>query len=225
MTDFLDIDKASAMSFDIETLGLEQNVVCLSIGIVRFNPFYREVVPAANDKLHLHFSLFDQIASNGRKVDMNTVDWWAGQSAAARQELYKSLESLETMQETLEKLRVWFLRRPVTHGFWSRGILDWNVIEHMKPGLIPYNEWRDQRTLCATMPTMHIPRPVVHTEHDAYEDALYQARYIAGIFTTLKEQSDERAKYETREALPTEDSLAPADEQTTNGGFKTLGEN
>lgn len=199
----IDISKASAISFDIETLGIPANSVCLSIGAVSFNPFMREVVPQAHEKIHLHLPMFAQM-DMGRHVDLRTVDWWHDQTAAARTELYKSMDQVESLEKVLEQFRVWLLRTKPTHGYWSRGPMDHNIIDSLLPGVIPYYLWRDQRTLCAMAPTLYIPRMAAHTEHDAYEDALYQARYISAVHAQITEDQDERAALlATRYTAPT----------------------
>lgn len=191
----LNLNEARAISFDIETLGVAANSVCLSIGAVAFNPFIREVVPQESERIHLHLPTFEQI-TNGRKVDMSTVHWWANQTNAARSELHKSVDQIATTGNAMEAFRIFLLRNKPTHGYWSRGPMDHNIIEDLKPGLIPYYLWRDQRTICDMMPTLHIPRMTAHTEHDAFEDALYQARYIAAVYSTLTEQQDARERLE-----------------------------
>lgn len=207
----IDIRNARAISFDIETLGLGPDSVVLSIGMVAFNPFMKEVVPQPHDQFHNQFSVFDQIIM-GREVESGTVSWWGEQSAAARQELMKSVQNFNNFpdsggrgqqshtQKVFEQVRIWLLRRQPTHGYWSRGSMDMDVMNHLatetlgRDALFPYNQWRDQRTLCAMFPTYHIARSVVDTEHDAYQDALYQARYIAGIHAKLQEQEDDRQR-------------------------------
>ncbi len=100
---------------DIETLGLENDAVVLSIGAVKFRLDTRDSQRTLDDPSRCFYSILDtdDQRSRGRTISDSTVEWWATQSRKARsvffsEEKEQSKDVVERLGEFLSKVRrVW----------------------------------------------------------------------------------------------------------------------
>lgn len=165
---------------DLETLGINNAPVIVSIGAVKFckagilNEFYVTVSPQ---------SCMDM----GLKMDVSTVIWWMGQSKAAK-EVFTAPNFL--LQTALLKFNEWF-------GFgkdypvWSNGAtadLVWLSSAYRHTNI--KNPWsfrseRCYRTIRNLFPDIRVPDTGV--SHNALDDAKYQALTLIAINEHMEE--------------------------------------
>ena len=164
---------------DIETLGLDIGSAILSIGAVRFDEdglgdtFYREV------------SLKD-CQKNGLKIDAGTLEWWMEQDENAQ----RVLSGGDMMSEVFIALRKWY---DDADEVWANSpAFDCVQLEYAGSKLFmdmpwEYDERRDFRTaknLVEVDPDVDMDG----TEHDALDDAKYQAIIASRILRELEDE-------------------------------------
>lgn len=171
---------------DIETLGTACDAPILSIGAVAFDiesgeilaRFYRAIDPSS--------------ALERSRADGGTLCWWMGQSDAARNAAFSG-NSL--IAEALAALLVWFARFHPSPPIWANGpSFDISILETafrtygMKPPWA-YNAARCVRTIKAVAGDIEMParRGV---EHNALDDAVYQAACVCACWRALKHISN-----------------------------------
>jgi hypothetical protein len=171
---------------DVETLGLRENTVVLSIGACVFDSaglgadFYIELSP---DRQH-------------GSIDLSTIRFWLNQESkgiqcpisgtASVQEAIVSLGEFlgDACQGEYEDLVIWangidFDLPKVTNLYNYLGLpVPWK-----------YNAVRDARTIYKTF-ALYGTKPEHLAKHNALADAQYQASYLASIFNNLQELCD-----------------------------------
>jgi hypothetical protein len=120
-------------------------------------------------------------SQENRSIQQSTIDWWATQPAAARDEAFAEQDRIP-LDQALDELGrlIWHSKR-----VWAQGpTYDMNILEHAyksygKP--IPWQFYavRDSRTVFSLWPGL--PKPA--TSHHALEDC---RRQIALLQTTLQ---------------------------------------
>jgi hypothetical protein len=168
---------------DIETLSLQPNAVVLSIGAVRFDPHSDIVASHFNANVNAQ----PQIAAK-RDVDASTVGWWLSQSEQARNAVSSSLLGLAPDPETVLRLLNDFVCEEPDTRLWGYGATfdnaalrslynDFNV----KPAW-SYKHDRCARTIANLEAATTVPKlEFAGVKHNAYHDALNQARYVQHI--------------------------------------------
>ena len=172
---------------DIETLGGTPDGVILSIGAVRFD-----------DK-----SIFDDFYVNvtiqscldvGMKIDPKTIEWWFGQSDAARSALFVDTISIT---DAMNRLREWFKKSADKKIVWANGAafdlaivrrafdltgvgcpFHWGNEMCMRPirriGYMLGRDYsKDKKTGGVTL-------------HNALEDARLQAKYVMEVLALVR---------------------------------------
>ena len=168
---------------DLETLGVEPGAAICSLGAVRFDAgglgktYYGEIdLPSCE--------------AAGLTIDAGTLEWWLGQDDEAAAVLAGG-ESLETILATFGE---WYAD---ADEVWANSpTFDCELLEaayeavSMEP---PWNywEWRDYRTLKKLPGAADLEHEGV--EHDALDDAEYQAQVAARTLATLQEWAGEEA--------------------------------
>lgn len=123
---------------DVETLGIRENAVVLSLGAVSFRlePGQRNDYDSyVLDGFYVKFDVKDQVRNYGRKIEEDTLNWWKRQGATAREVLKPSVDDV-AMADGLAEFNAWI--RDID-GFkfkdsyvWSRGTnFDFPKIESM----------------------------------------------------------------------------------------------
>jgi hypothetical protein len=163
------------LMIDLEGLGTGPDTTILTIAAQSFDPLgsgYNE------RKYYARVTLESQ---ENRSIQQGTIDWWATQPAAARDEAFHEQDRIP-LDQALDELGrlIWQSNR-----VWAQGpTYDMNILEHAyksygKP--IPWQFYavRDSRTVFALWPGL--PKPP--TSHHALEDC---RRQIELLQITLK---------------------------------------
>jgi exodeoxyribonuclease VIII len=163
------------LMIDLEGLGTGPDTTILTIAAQSFDPFGSG---HCESKYYARISLESQ---PDRSIQQSTIDWWATQPAAARDEAFAEQDRIP-LDQALDELGrlIWHSKR-----IWAQGpTYDMNILEHAyksygKP--IPWQFYavRDSRTVFSLWPGL--PKPA--TSHHALEDC---RRQIALLQTTLQ---------------------------------------
>jgi hypothetical protein len=134
--------------FDLETLGLREDCVILSLGCVPFE--FENPKPFANlvkGGIVIKFNVEEQIKKYKRRVDPKTVSWWKSQGGEAKA-ILKSSSTDKTVVNGLTELSEW-IKSTNYNGksyIWSRGsYFDFPKIEHLYESadlIFPVNTWK-----------------------------------------------------------------------------------
>jgi exodeoxyribonuclease VIII len=160
---------------DLEGLGTGPDTTILTIAAQSFDPldsgYYEQ----------FYYARVTMESQENRSIQQGTIDWWATQPAAARDEAFNE-ERRIPLDQALDELGrlIWHSKR-----VWAQGpTYDMNILEHAyksygKP--IPWQFYavRDSRTVFSLYPELPIPV----TEHHALKDC---RRQIDMLQTTLK---------------------------------------
>jgi len=155
------------LMIDLEGLGTGPDTTILTIAAQAFDPlgqgYYNE---------HQYYTRVTLESQETRSIQQGTVDWWATQPAAARDEAFGT-ENRIPLDQALTELGqlIWKAKR-----IWAQGpTYDMNILEHAyksygKP--IPWQFYavRDSRTVFGLWPGL--PKPP--TSHHALEDCRRQ---------------------------------------------------
>jgi exodeoxyribonuclease VIII len=160
---------------DLEGLGTGPDTTILTIAAQAFDPFGEQ------DFKQQYYARVTLESQENRSIQQGTIDWWATQPAAARDEAFNE-EGRIPLDQALDELGklIWHSKR-----IWAQGpTYDMNILEHAyksygKP--IPWQFYavRDSRTVFSLWPDL--PKPP--TSHHALEDC---RRQINLLQTTLK---------------------------------------
>lgn len=148
--------------FDFETLGLGENSVLLSLGVLAFNSSKYDVFEDGIEEtfnkllkngLYIKMDVKDQVEKYGRTIDKSTLMWWTEQGEDAQKVLKKTSNDVSLVQ--MEKLLNDYLNKNnVTKNtpVWSRGYTEPMWYESVKINLNTYGsfshgQYRDIRTL------------------------------------------------------------------------------
>jgi hypothetical protein len=174
---------------DLETLSLDSNALILSIGAVEFDPkadgegLGRTFYLVVNQELQAH--------KWGRVISPDTLKWWQGQGDAAKEVLAQSHPTANApkLDSALMKFTEWLNGNAV--NVWGYGAhFDNVVLANAYAATRLHQPWgyganRCHRTLKALGPDLSliIPKPAV--EHNALDDAKYQARWAVEALRRL----------------------------------------
>lgn len=175
-----DTNTPDRVMVDIETLGIEPGAAILSIGAVRFNDdglgeeFYAEInLPSCQQA--------------GLEIDATTLEWWLGQDDVVREVLTGG----DDLGRVLRRFRVW-LSNP--DELWANSPkFDMAHLEaafeavDASPPPWDYDDLRDVRTVTNLPADVDVEQQ--GDEHDALDDARYQARQVIALLGALS--SDE----------------------------------
>lgn len=163
------------LMIDLEGLGTGPDTTILTIAAQAFDPFGEQ------DFKQQYYARVTLESQENRSIQQGTIDWWATQPAAARDEAFNE-EGRIPLDQALDELGklIWHSKR-----IWAQGpTYDMNILEHAyksygKP--IPWQFYavRDSRTVFSLWPDL--PKPP--TSHHALEDC---RRQIGLLQTTLK---------------------------------------
>ena len=160
---------------DIETIGVAPAATILTVAAQMFDPFGSGYLPR---HYYARVSIEDQ---TDRTIDQGTLDWWATQPTAARDEAFNEQDRmpLEQVLDELGKL-IWN-----SSLLWCQGpTFDCTILEHAyksRGKALPWQYYRvrDSRTVFGLWPDQPIPP----TSHHALEDC---RRQIGMLQHTLK---------------------------------------
>ena len=154
------------LMIDIETVGTGPEACILTIAAQAFDPFTRGYY---NQQ---YYARIDIDSQEGRNIEQGTIDWWATQPTAAREEAFAE-ESRIPLKQSLEELGklIWHSKR-----IWANGpTFDANILEHAYKsyGLnLPWKFYvvRDARTVYSLVPDLN----KYPASHHALEDCRRQ---------------------------------------------------
>lgn len=173
---------------DIETLGNGPTSLILSIGAVQFDIDSHTI----GTGFHTHVDI-DSCLKAGLTIDGSTISWWMTQPDAAR-ELFNKGSDAVSLATALVLLQGYLSDNSKAPIIWCNGsnfdapILDnaFHKCEMRSPW--QYYNVRDYRTIKAMLPkkTFEKLRELPEIAHDAYHDALAQARTLQNIMSLGK---------------------------------------
>lgn len=168
-------DETERVMVDIETLGLEPGAAILSIGAVRFD------VDGLGDEFYREISL-SSCQGAGLEIDAETLDWWLSQDDAVT----GILTGGDSLDDVLESFCGWF---PKGAEIWANSpSFDCEHLEVAFDAVGMTEPWefrdeRDVRTLRSLPCAVDVE--MLGDEHDALDDAKYQARIVAETLRDL----------------------------------------
>jgi hypothetical protein len=154
------------LMIDIETVGTGPDACILTIAAQAFDPFSRGYY-----NQH-YYARIDIDSQPDRNIEQGTIDWWATQPDAAREEAFAEEDRIPLKQalEDLGRL-IWRSKR-----IWANGpTFDMNILEHAYKSYqiaLPWKYFvvRDARTLYSLVPTLQ----KYPASHHALEDCRRQ---------------------------------------------------
>ena len=166
------------LMIDIEGLATTPDTTILTIAAQEFNPLERGTF---GRDFYARVTLESQ---QGRAIDDATVEWWATQPAAIRDEAFGE-EGRVPLAQALEGLHrlAWHARR-----VWAQGpTYDMNILEHAYKSLAMPLPWkffavRDSRTLFSLVPQLN----TYPASHHALEDCRRQIQLLWDCMDYLK---------------------------------------
>lgn len=177
---------------DMETAGMAPGSVILTIGAVAFDP-HGDALHTAGD--HTFYRRVDMgtCMAIGLTVDHETLSWWMGQSAEAREEAFTAMPRT-SINEALLAFVKWFREGTPTKGdgrIWSHGAgFDVVLFEaalraaHLGPPPWEFRNVRDTRTLFE-VGGLQGNRTVPRVPHHALHDAIAQAEDVQRAYRRL----------------------------------------
>jgi DNA polymerase III epsilon subunit-like protein len=166
---------------DIETLGLEPGVAILSIGAVKFS---RRGLGETFDR---SISL-SSCQEAGLTIDAGTLEWWLDQEDAAREVLAGG----DRLGHVLPDFRAFYGDADEIWAYspqFDCAILEraYEAFDEAPPWT--YQDERDCRTLAALPVWPDLEQEGV--EHDALDDAIYQAQQTVEVLRSLTDDGSE----------------------------------
>lgn len=160
---------------DIETIGVAPAATILTVAAQAFDPFGTGV------HAQHYYARITLESQEDRTIDQDTLDWWATQPAAARDEAFAETGRVP-LEQALDKLGrlIWN-----SNLLWCQGpTFDCTILEHAyksRGKALPwkYHRVRDSRTVFSLWPEQIIPS----TSHHALEDC---RRQIGMLQNTLR---------------------------------------
>lgn len=155
---------------DIEGLATGPETTILTIAAQEFDPLQR------NRFGRDYYVRVDLESQEGRTIEQGTIDWWATQPAAIRDEAFSEHDRvpLDLALQGLHRM-VWHARR-----VWAQGpTYDMNILEHAFKSLqmpLPWRYYavRDSRTLFSLCPSLE----KYPASHHALEDCRRQINLV-----------------------------------------------
>jgi exodeoxyribonuclease VIII len=186
----MSLANAVHFSLDIESLGTTVGSAIVSIGCVEFDPFSERLGETFYSGINVESCL-----RNGLTMDAQTVFWWLQQSDEARKALADTqVKDKLLLSDVLINFSTYlrnalFKSAKVGQRIWAKGpSFDVSIIEHAcKESGVPipwkYNEPRCVRTIVESAMDPEVKFQGI--EHNALDDAVYQARCVQEAYRSL----------------------------------------
>lgn len=175
----LDAIRCGELSIDIEGLGTAEGSIVLSLGAVAFDL----ASPSLERPFYVRISIIDSLAC-GLTHDLDTLEWWRGQTAARRALEKDSETPVLTVVEALEQLRDFVqsvcVERP---RVWMKGpSYDGKLLLGAAKKVGVTLPWSYSRERCVRTICDDIEEPKRNAmgdlAHGALSDAVHQARWV-----------------------------------------------
>lgn len=169
---------------DLETLATSPRAVVLSLGGVKFDPYTND---DPFDPIYIKFEIEKQTDILKRDVEEGTLDWWAKQNAAVRDEAFNE-EGRIDLETGLTQVRKWLSK---SGRLWGHGYgFDYTILGTLYQDTgnpIPWAYWQimDSRTMFNLMPKD--PRDKNANLHNPLADSDNQAKAVQKAFTYFKQ--------------------------------------
>lgn len=160
---------------DIETLGLAPGDAILSVGAVRFG------TGGLGDEFYREISL-ESCQDAGLELDAGTLEWWLDQDDAVTGVLVGG----DSLDDVLEDFATFYGAAEEIWAFSPSFDCDILAAAYDAVGLVEPWSYREERC-CRTMASLPIWPDLDQSgdEHDALDDARYQARQTAEALRSL----------------------------------------
>jgi hypothetical protein len=175
---------------DIETLGVKENSVILSIGACVVN---KEKLTFSAQHDITFYKTVDITTQPNRTINQDTIDFWdISSNSKAKKEAFSGKCDLK---DTLKELYN-FIHQFYSPVLWCKGSdFDFVILRHAYAQLellVPwqYNAIRDLRTLVKAFPQA-LSKDINKNPHNALEDAIFQARQLEAINSYLESKGIE----------------------------------
>jgi len=176
---------------DLETMGTGPDAPIVAIGAVAFSlPALRVWATGPADGFYASVDLGSAMASGGIPT-AGTIKWWLQQDDAAQEALFRGVVPVRKALEHFDEFIGRTVRKHgVVEGVWGNGAAFDNVIlrrTYERAGMeAPWKFYQDRcyRTVLAMARERDVlidPMPETATKHNAFDDALYQARTLVAI--------------------------------------------
>lgn len=158
---------------DIEAWDRKETAIILSIGLVNIDTGEGRLWTPAQIEQEQH----------GRTIGADTARWWSMQSEAAREAVFGNHPVQPPGAVAIDFLNA----IGDADELWASGTsYDMKILSHFCGYYAPDIEWpfwieRDHRTMRALFDREGTMKPERGTEHDALEDAKFQAEYLKRI--------------------------------------------
>ncbi len=173
-----ELDQVHVM-VDVETLGLQQNAIVLSVGAVVFDPTPRD--RGLGDEFYIEI---DPEKYHG-SIDISTVKFWIEQGGCPLAGKREGRHVGELLTEYLDKVCVGDRKKLV---IWANGT-DFDIPKlqyayRLGKRQVPwgYSAVRDARTIYKLFDPDKLHAPVATPAHNALDDARNQAQWLINIF-------------------------------------------
>lgn len=168
---------------DIETCGTGPDACILTIAAQCFDPLSRHDYAS-----HAHYyARIDPGSQPDRRVQDDTIEWWATQPLAAQEEAFGEQDRIPLEQALTELARlIWHSKR-----FWAQGpTFDANILEHAYKSYniaLPWKFYqvRDSRTLLSLVPGLNKSPASHHALEDCRRqiELVWQSLQLLGVKT------------------------------------------
>jgi len=174
-------DKTDRVMVDIETLGTETGSAILSIGAALFD------VDGVRETFHRSISL-TSCQEAGLSIDAETLQWWLEQDEQAQ----GVLTGGDDLTRVLSEFGCWYRSHDVDEVWANSPSFDCEMLEHAFDivGIKTPWEFYEERDF-RTLKELHFAADVDQqgVEHDALDDAVYQAQVVAKTLKTTEIES------------------------------------
>ena len=167
---------------DLETLATDQGAIVTSIGAVKMDMDTLDIQEHSKFVMNLYWQ--DQF-KRGRTCDPGTVRWWLGRSDEARRAILEK-PLLDNNDRVLQAFKFYMID---VNGLWGNGAdFDCGILRSLFETYELETPWKHWQHRCfRTMKNLH--REVEEpdrggTHHNAYDDALHQARWLMRILAS-----------------------------------------
>lgn len=192
---------------DMETLGVDEKAIVLTIGILCVPENYNldNTIDLYDTRGSLyHLNLTEQEKRYNRTMDISTVYWWSTQNPGVFRDQLCQKDAWK-MRDAIDDIRHIFQRyglfdKDEHNIIWSRGLFEVKLWESMLKDLkiendIMFWQWRDSRTACDVMcgdPNGLISELPDLNKHDPLADCIldYFRLKKCGAFKNMESQKN-----------------------------------
>ncbi len=171
---------------DLETMGVSNNALIVSIGACFFNPLNDSIGKTFYTNINMQSAI-----DIGCKFDANTIKWWMHQTNEARIALFKHTIDICDVLHSFNSFINLNCDNISTINIWSHVTFDHVILEetYRKAKIKPafhYTSARDIRTLTHFVGYIKTGERIgIH--HNALDDCLYQVTYVSAMIRKLNE--------------------------------------